>query len=1027
MGTEQRTAFWELFLGTKGLVWAGVGLFFLGLVSLLVYGCSEGWFTFMKNPSLRVSVIGAIGLGMIGTGWFFRQRTMRALGEGLAGGGLAVLYLVVLGAIKPGLLLLDQPLISPTLGFLGMALVAAGGVALAVRWNALPTAILALLGGLAAPLLASTGQGQRDALCTYLMLLDLGVLASAIFRRWRTLDLLAFAGTALLFGGWYCKYYYPGIQVGTLLWLAGFHLVFLLVPFIHHWWHRTTIPAERFALALANLAWSLGYSAWIVGTGRSTGLSLACLVLAGLYLGLGQATRLRVPQDHRMIHGFRALATMLLVLGTFYLLPVNGLSVAWFVESALLLWVGYHYDYRPTRWGAWAVLGLAMLRLLICHVPWPAIPAQGALPAFFNIWFLMLGLPVLTLAAFHVIYRWWGATGWEARLSQGCAFAAALFLPLIASWELLRVHDQLPGRFWNILPIASALALVWTLTATGFLGFAAWRRHSATAHAGLPALAIALLAGLLSYGATAMVPWFPGCSWRALVLGAAAVVCLSWRAMALRCRLAGTWSHLLPIMGQTILILIATFESLQWSTWHIQAGIIMPQTRPLILIWTWLTTAAISLGWTALPGLDPADRQRIRRLALLPLTLAAGGVIHYYRSIILGPSTQVPSHILINAIFPAGALTIAGLWLVVWQESRINHGLERIHLLLVWILSTILLMAESWCWCLHLQQPMPWRLWSLGAAVLTTTTLGLLPAVRLRILPFLNLAPSAVWVLTLVLYLCEWPQPGWPVLNPRFLLGIWAVGLAGAWMLSIQCQPSGPVRIWLMATLLFMVEGLSSQSGHPELALWACAVGLLLGIIGGLVYSWNQPRRPLLPALATASTLLAILCACLYEYVWDRPWWPVLNQRCLLSLASLGGMAALAWLAHRSNPRSRLPSLLGWIGLASGLLVITAEPWAWCLDLRARAFAITASWLLTASTLLTTGFVIRLRRLRLLALGLLTLTIIKLLFFDLNADGIYRIAAFMIAGLVFIAASWLYHHWEQKLDPRTPRHDGNNH
>jgi uncharacterized membrane protein len=74
-------------------------------------------------------------------------------------------------------------------------------MALAAAHNALPIALLAVLGGLLIPVLCSTGVDSRDVLFTYLTVLDLGVLAVTMLRRWRALDVLAFVGKWALFAG----------------------------------------------------------------------------------------------------------------------------------------------------------------------------------------------------------------------------------------------------------------------------------------------------------------------------------------------------------------------------------------------------------------------------------------------------------------------------------------------------------------------------------------------------------------------------------------------------------------------------------------------------------------------------------------------------------------------------------------------------------------------------------------------------------------------------------------------------------
>jgi uncharacterized membrane protein len=80
-------------------------------------------------------------------------------------------------------------------------------------------------------------------------------------------------------------------------------------------------------------------------------------------------------------------------------------------------------------------------------------------------------------------------------------------------------------------------------------------------------------------------------------------------------------------------------------------------------------------------------------------------------------------------------------------------------------------------------------------------------------------------------------------------------------------------------------------------------------------------------------------------------------------------------------------------------------------------------WVVLASAALVVGFRWRLRLVRYLALGLFALTAAKLLIVDMNGvQQLYRILAFMLVGVVLIAASYAYHRLERRLggDQATP-------
>jgi uncharacterized membrane protein len=75
----------------------------------------------------------------------------------------------------------------------------------------------------------------------------------------------------------------------------------------------------------------------------------------------------------------------------------------------------------------------------------------------------------------------------------------------------------------------------------------------------------------------------------------------------------------------------------------------------------------------------------------------------------------------------------------------------------------------------------------------------------------------------------------------------------------------------------------------------------------------------------------------------------------------------------------------------------------------ARELSVSVTWAAYGMGLITLGFNRRSAVLRYLALVLLGITVLKLFAVDLLAlDGIYRIAGFIVLGLVLLAASFLY-------------------
>jgi hypothetical protein len=83
-----------------------------------------------------------------------------------------------------------------------MALITLGAFVLAVQMDAQVVAVLGLLGGFLTPPILSTGVDHPLGLFGYIALLDAGLIAVALRRRWNYLVALGCAGTVLMQAGW---------------------------------------------------------------------------------------------------------------------------------------------------------------------------------------------------------------------------------------------------------------------------------------------------------------------------------------------------------------------------------------------------------------------------------------------------------------------------------------------------------------------------------------------------------------------------------------------------------------------------------------------------------------------------------------------------------------------------------------------------------------------------------------------------------------------------------------------------------
>ena len=87
-----------------------------------------------------------------------------------------------------------------------------------------------MVGGFSSPVLLSTGENHEAVLFSYVALLDLAILTMAIFKPWRRLLWGSFAGTIILYLGWYSQYYSDDQRALTVAFAALFAAIFAAIP-----------------------------------------------------------------------------------------------------------------------------------------------------------------------------------------------------------------------------------------------------------------------------------------------------------------------------------------------------------------------------------------------------------------------------------------------------------------------------------------------------------------------------------------------------------------------------------------------------------------------------------------------------------------------------------------------------------------------------------------------------------------------------------------------------------------------------
>jgi uncharacterized membrane protein len=340
-------------IGARWATWVGIVAILVGVALFLKWAFDNAFL----GPAARVALGLLAGLVMLGGGLLLhRRRDVPYLSEGLAGGGLGVLYLSLFaGHALYGL-------VGPTSAFVAMFAVTLLGTAVAVASSRLITAVLAVLGGLLTPVLLQVDRTDERNLLAYLLVLDVLVLLTARFRTWPTLNRLAWVGTALLLLPTLLHEPEAPRPLTRLLLLSALFLIFLVVPLFRERTQGRRADQIDLVLVVANAAayfWAVygTLEAW-----RPSWEGAYALGLAVLYRLVAVDYASRVPDDRVTVDLHEGVSWTFLTLAIPLALDGQWVTVAWAVQGVMLLWLASRSPARVAAWGGLAALLLAAVR-----------------------------------------------------------------------------------------------------------------------------------------------------------------------------------------------------------------------------------------------------------------------------------------------------------------------------------------------------------------------------------------------------------------------------------------------------------------------------------------------------------------------------------------------------------------------------------------------------------------------------------------------------------------------------------------
>ncbi|MSU55723.1 MAG: DUF2339 domain-containing protein [Candidatus Taylorbacteria bacterium] len=364
----------------KGGQWLGkIG------VAAIVLGAS--FFLRWAFDNNLIGPMGRVMLGVIGgmtfvvIGQFLRKKYL-VYSDIVTGGGIAILYLSIFAAFA------FYHFIGQEIAMVLMFFVTTLSVTLSVIGGTQQLAVLGIIGGFLTPVLVSTGENNFGGLMSYLVVLDIGILIVAIFKKWTRLNLLGFIGTVLLSFGWFANFYAAKDLPKVFLVLTLFFVIYLIAGIVHNvLWKKQSKGEDLFLITCTAAFYALG-SYTILNPDYHSVMGFFMFFLSVFYFAIAYVAYRMNPEDKTLNLYLPGIAIVFLTLAMPIQFSGKWITLAWLIEAALLIGAGSLVRRHSMNVFGLIVFGIGLIRLFMFDMYIPDISTY--LPVFNSRFFLTL-------------------------------------------------------------------------------------------------------------------------------------------------------------------------------------------------------------------------------------------------------------------------------------------------------------------------------------------------------------------------------------------------------------------------------------------------------------------------------------------------------------------------------------------------------------------------------------------------------------------------------------------------------------
>jgi uncharacterized membrane protein len=430
----------EKFVGENLVNKIGIAVLVLGIAFFVKYAIDQDWI----KESGRVIIGIGCGAIMVGIAHYLRN-SYRAFSSVLAGGAIAVFYFTIAFAFH------QYQLFSQTAAFIIMIFITAFAVALSLLYNKIELAVIAVIGGFLAPFLVSNGRGNYVALFCYLIILNIGMLTIAWFKKWPLLHILSFFFTLLIYGGWLINGFLgnaPLPYINGLLFATAFYVIFLTTVLLYNLRTKKSFKVFDFSL-LMMITFSFYAEGMTLLSEWNNGAYQGLFTITLGMINLCLACFLYKSQqgDKNMLYLLIGLTLTFITLSAPVQMHGHTITMFWSAECVLLYWLHQRSSIKIFKYSSAIILLLMVVSLLM---DWSIANEESA-----------TFMPVIFI-------NWQGAITNIITILSLCLYAVLLKKTAENEEYVLSIKNSI---FSNCLAVAALLVLYATCMFAVNLGF----------------------------------------------------------------------------------------------------------------------------------------------------------------------------------------------------------------------------------------------------------------------------------------------------------------------------------------------------------------------------------------------------------------------------------------------------------------------------------------------------------------------------------------------------------------------------